>query len=435
LFQPARGTRDIPPEEMRKRNWILDRIRKIFERYGFEPLGTPAFESWEMLKIKSGEDVINQIYYFKDKSDRELGLRFEWTSSLCRFVASHRELSMPFKRYAIGPVWRYEAPSEKRYREFWQADIDTVGVGDQVADAEVLSAAVDCLESIGFKGFVIRLSDRRILDSILKLVNLPHENSLDIFRVIDKLSKIGEEGVKEELKKLGVSSESSKRLLELIAVRGEPESTLKYLKPLLKDSEMGVKGFSSVKSICEYSSSFGFEQYLRIDLSLARGLDYYTGPVYEVLAEGFEDYGSIAGGGRYDDLIGVYGGRESPATGISLGVDRIFSLLDERGAFKDLRLGSRVQVVFTSKKILNDAIKVIQKLRRAGIASELDLIGRSLTRQLESADKKGVEKVVIIGERELKEGKIILRDMKTATQENIPLEDLVISLSKYVEGN
>lgn len=433
MFQPARGTRDITPEEMRKRNWILDRIRKVFERYGFEPLGTPAFESWEMLKMKSGEDIINQIYYFKDKSDRELGLRFEWTSSLCRFVASHRDLSMPFKRYVIGPVWRYEAPSEKRFREFWQADIDTVGVSDQIADAEVLSAAVDCLEFIGFKGFVIRLNDRRILDSFLKLVNLPHEKSLEIFRAIDKQSKIGEEGVREELKKLGVSAESSRRLLELIAVRGEPESTLEYIKPLLKDSEMGVKGFLSLQSLYEYSYSFGIESYLNIDLSLARGLDYYTGPVYEVLAEGFEDYGSIAGGGRYDDLIEVYGGRPTPATGISLGVERIFSLLDERGTFKDLKLGTPVKVVFTSKKMLSDAIKVTQKLRRSGIASELDLMGRSLSKQLEGADKRRVEKVVILGERELKDGKIILRDMETAMQEVLPLEDLIASLSKYVE--
>ncbi|MGQ9679471.1 MAG: histidine--tRNA ligase [Candidatus Bathyarchaeia archaeon] len=435
MFQPARGTRDIPPDEMRRRNWVLDRIRKIFERYGFDPLGTPAFESWEMLKMKSGEDVINQIYYFRDKSDRELGLRFEWTSSLCRFVASHRELSLPFKRYAIGPVWRYEAPSEKRFREFWQADVDIIGVADHVADAEVLSVAVDCLESIGFEGFIIRLNDRRILDSFLKLVNLPRARFLEIFRVIDKLSKIGKEGVEEELKKLGVSTESSKRLLELIDVKGEPESTLAHLRPLVKGDGIGLEGCEALRSIYDYSTSFGIESYLNIDLSLARGLDYYTGPVYEILAEGFEDYGSIAGGGRYDDLIGVYGGRSTPATGVSLGIERIVSLLDEKGVFKDLKIGTPVKVAYTSKKLLNEAIKVTQKLRRSGIASELDPMGRTLTKQLENADKRGVEKVVIIGEKEFKNGKIILRDMGTMMQEILPLEDLVNSLSKYIDKN
>jgi histidyl-tRNA synthetase len=200
LFQPARGTRDFLPEEMLRRNWIFDRIRNVFEAYGYEPLGTPAFESWDMLKIKSGEDTINQIYYFRDKSDRELGLRFEWTASLCRVISTHRELPSPFKRYSIGPVWRYERPSEKRYREFWQADADIVGVEDTVADAEALAVAVDCLKSIGFEDFTIRLNDRRVLEAFVEISGLPKDRTLEIFRAVDKLDKIGVEGVKEERK-------------------------------------------------------------------------------------------------------------------------------------------------------------------------------------------------------------------------------------------
>ena len=184
MFQPARGTRDFLPDEMLRRNWVLDRIREVFEAYGYEPLGTPAFESWEMLKVKSGEDIINQIYYFRDKSHRELGLRFEWTASLCRVVSSHRELPKPFKRYAMGPVWRYERPSEKRFREFLQADVDIIGVSNPIADTEVLAVAVDCLKRIGFEGFLIRRNDRRVLEALIELVGLPRERSLDFFRAV-----------------------------------------------------------------------------------------------------------------------------------------------------------------------------------------------------------------------------------------------------------
>ena len=200
---------------MWKRNWVLDNIRAVFETYGYEPLGTPAFESWDMLKIKSGEDAVNQIYYFKDKSERELGLRFEWTASLARVIASHRELPKPFKRYAIGPVWRYERPSEMSRREFWQMDVDIVGVADPIADTEVISVAVDCLKQIGFEDFVIRLNDRRLLEAFVEVAGLPKERYLDIFRAIDKRDKIGDEGVMEELERVGASADTSKKILEL----------------------------------------------------------------------------------------------------------------------------------------------------------------------------------------------------------------------------
>ncbi len=180
-------------------------------------LGTPAFESWELLKLKSGEDVINQIYYFKDKADRELGLRFDLTTSLARVVAVHRELQMPFKRYAMGTVWRYENPSEKRFREFWQADADTVGVSGSIADAEVLSAAVDCLKKMGFEGFVIKLNDRRILEAFIRQAGVPQDSVLGVIRAVDKLLKIGKEGVIEELAKMSMEKESAVRLLDSLS--------------------------------------------------------------------------------------------------------------------------------------------------------------------------------------------------------------------------
>ncbi|MCW3992439.1 MAG: histidine--tRNA ligase [Candidatus Bathyarchaeota archaeon] len=428
MFQPARGTRDFLPEEMMRRNWVLDRFREAFEAYGYEPLGTPAFESWEMLSIKSGEDILNQIYYFRDKSDRELGLRFEWTASLCRVVSSHRELPKPFKRYAIGPVWRYERPSESRFREFWQADVDVVGVADPIADAEVIAVAVDCLRRVGFEGFLIRLNDRRILEAAVELAGLPAERSLDVFRAVDKLNKIGEEGVKEELARIGATKEESEDILKLTDLRGEPGATLEETREIMESLPVGLSGCDVLSAIAGYAAAFGIEAYMVVDLSLARGLDYYTGPVYEIYAEGFEEHGSIAGGGRYDELVELFGGEATPATGISLGVERIVPLLEKKEAFKGLDLGPSVYVAAASDSVRAKAIEVAQMLRRSGVAADLDLMGRSLTRQLDYANRKGFKRAVIVGERELREGCVAVRNMETAEQRTVRLEELTVHL-------
>jgi len=428
MFQPPRGTRDFLPEEMLKRNWVLDRIRKVYEIYGFEPLGTPAFESWDMLKIKSGEDVVNQIYYFKDKSERELGLRFEWTASLARVVAAHRELPMPFKRYAMGPVWRYERPSESRYREFWQADADIVGVADPIADAESLAVAVDCLRRLGFEGFMVRLNDRRILNAFVEYVGMPKERALDIFRAIDKLDKTGRESVIEELSSITPDREASERLLDLIALKGEPGSVIEKTRDTLKGIPVGIEGCNSLRGIIEHSRPFGFHDYVVVDLSLARGLDYYTGPVFEIYAEGYEGYGSISGGGRYDEIIELFGGEPTPATGISFGIDRLVSLLERKGAFDDLHLGAGVYVASVSDSVRPKAIEIVQELRGAGISTVLDLKERKLSRQMDYANRKGFRRVVIVGESELEEGCVAVRDMETGEQRRVKLEELVEAL-------
>jgi len=424
MFQPPRGTRDFLPEEMLKRNWVLDRIREVYEVYGFEPLGTPAFESWELLKVKSGDDIVNQIYYFRDKSDRELGLRFEWTASLARVVSSHRELQMPFKRYAVGPVWRYENPSEARYREFWQADADIVGVSDHIADAEVLAVAVDCLKGLGFEGFVIKLNDRRILEAFIELVGMPKENIPEIIRAVDKLSKIGKDGVLKELSKCVQNEESALKLLDLISVKASAQGVLKHATDCVKEKPEGVKGCAALKSILDYSKSFGYYEYIIVDLTLARGLDYYTGPVFEVSAKEYEDCGSIAGGGRYDEIIGLFGGESTPATGVSLGIERIVSLLEKKGGFEGLRLGVEVLVSPVSESVKPIAIEIAQSLRRAGIPTTLDLLGRGLSKQLDFAHRRGIRKVVIIGERELKDKCVTLRDMATGDQQKVEIDEL-----------
>ena len=428
MFQPPRGTRDFLPEEMYKRNWVINNVREVFENYGYEPLGTPAFESWDMLKIKSGEDAVNQIYYFSDKSDRELGLRFEWTASLARVVASHRELPKPFKRYAYGPVWRYERPSEKNRREFWQMDVDIVGVSDPVADTEVLAVVVDAFRQMGLEGFMIRLNDRRLLEALINVAGLPSERFLDICRTIDKRDKIGDEGVLEELRRLGARGEASERLLKLTSRKGESGEILEEIRRDIEGLPKGLAACDVLESIVEYASDFGIRSNMVLDLGLARGLDYYTGPIFEVYVEGDEEYGSIAGGGRYDELVQIFGGDPTPMTGVSLGIWRIVSLLEKRGTFTDLKLGIEVYVAATSDRLQSKAIEIAQTLRRAGIPTETDLLRRGLSKQLEIANNRGVRKVVIVGERELSEGFVALRDMETAEQRNVKLESLLEEL-------
>jgi histidyl-tRNA synthetase len=428
MFQPPRGTRDYLPEDQMKKNWVIDQVREVYEAYGYEPLGTPAFEYLEMLQIKSGEDIIDQIYAFKDKSERDLALRFEMTASTVRVVASHKDLVLPFKRYAIGPVWRYERPSEKRFREFWQADVDVYGVEDSIADAEVLSAAVEALTKLGFEGFIITLNDRRILKGIVALNGIPEEKSLDAFRAVDKLSKIGTEGVVQELKGIAPSDSDSLKLLEMLGLKGKPKEILSQIKGFLSEYPEGVKGCNALSKLYEYAESFGFAQYIVIDLSLARGLDYYTGPVFEVIARGFEDYGSIAGGGRYDEIIELFGGTPTFATGVSFGIDRLTPILEEKGAFQSLNLGADVYVAPVNHNVINEAIKISQTLRKAGISTIIDMMGRSLGKQFEYADKKNIPKVVIVGERELEEESVTLRDMKTGEQGKVMINQLVDTL-------
>ncbi len=429
MFQPPRGTRDYLPEDQLKKNWVIDQVREVYEAYGFEPLGTPAFEYLEMFQVKSGDDIIDQIYTFKDKSDRELALRFELTASTVRVVASHRDLVLPFKRYAIGPNWRYERPSETRFREFWQADVDIFGVESSIADAEVLSAVVKAFERLGFEGFIIKINDRRVLSSVIRLAGIPEKYSLDAIRAVDKLGKIGRDGVLEELSVFSQSAEANNELLDLLNFRGEPAAVLAHAKEMLKDDPNGMKGCEALTDLYEYSKGFGFSEFIEIDLSLARGLDYYTGPVYEVIAKGYENYGSIAGGGRYDEIVELFGGSKTYATGVSFGVDRVTPILDEKGAFKDKVLGARVYVAPVNRDVLGEALKITQMLRENKIPTIVDLMDRRLGKQFEFADKKNIPKVVIIGERELADESVTIRDMKTGEQTKVKIAKLVETLS------
>ena len=397
-FQPPKGTRDLMPEDAAKMQKIIEIVRSTFERYGFEPLMTPAFESFELLSAKGGlgEAVKDEIYYFKDKSNRELGLRFDLTMPLARVASSNPQIPKPFKRYAIDTVWRYDNPQAKRWRQFFQADVDIVGSTGIDADAEVIAVACKCLEALGFKDFRIRTNDRGLLERFLKSIGL--EKTVDVFRTIDKLDKIGEDGVEAELKSKGIDE---RRINEII----------KFIKSG-KNTEF--------KQLLGKLAAYGCEKYVDIDFSLVRGLEYYTGIVFEI---NLGANVSCGGGGRYDSLIRTVGGVDLPATGISLGLDRILEVMKEKKMFDE----KKITKVFVANAgdTLKDAIEIAESLRGKGIDCQTNVMEWSLAKQMEYASKSGIPYVIIVGEKEIASKKFKLRDMKRKVEEELEFENII----------
>ena len=428
-----KGTRDLLPEEMIIRQEVLDRIKNVFEIFGFQPLETPALEAWEVLSAKGagGEEILKETYNFEDLGKKRVGLRYDLTVPLARVIASNPNLNLPFKRYQIQNVWRYGDVSKGRLREFLQADIDIVGSKSMLADVEVIACAITCLQSLNFKDFLVRINNRKILSALVKFCEL-EEKSLEIFRSLDKLEKIGKENVKKELEEKGVSKQSIKKIFEFLELDESPEKTFEKIESL--GIEEGKEGIDELREILFYLEQIGMKERVKVDLSLARGLDYYTGPIFEISAGG--KIGSIAGGGRYDKLISLFCGREIPATGISLGIERIIEVMKERKMVERKKSNVEVFVATVNERVLKKSLKIIQTLRKNGIKTDFDLRERNLTRQLEYANSLGVPFVIIIGEKELEENKVRIRDMKERKENEMRLEDALEFLkNKFVKGS
>ena len=410
MFQTPKGTRDIFPEDMEKFLKIKDTFRDVFERYGFVPLETPAFENFGLLSAKGGlgEAVKDEIYYFKDKGDRELGLRFDLTMPLARFVMNNPNLPKPFKRYQIGRVWRYDNPQAMRWREFWQADVDVIGSSSMEADVECLSVAVDCLKELGFKQFSIRLNNRKLIEYILKKKNIPINQTAATFKIIDKRDKIGSENVNKELEKKEIRLK-----VEELEIRGTNKEILDKIEKKFGENE----GLKELKEIIELSKKLKIEKYIKIDLSLVRGLDYYTGPVFEVAIESANV--SCGGGGRYDKLIKNVGGPDTSAVGISFGLDRIVSVMKES---KDVK--ERYFVVYVNDKVKSKATNILQTLRKEGLVADMDKMNRNISKQMKYASSLKYPFVVIVGEKELKKKSVTLRNMKSGKEKLVKIKDL-----------
>ncbi|NIM47250.1 MAG: histidine--tRNA ligase [Candidatus Aenigmarchaeota archaeon] len=420
-MKTIKGTRDFLPEEMILRQQVLEKMKSVFEIFGFQPLETPALESWEVLSAKGGggPEILKETYNFEDFGGRRVGLRFDLTVPLARVMALNPNLNLPFKRYQIQNVWRYADIAKDRFREFLQADIDTIGSDSMLADAEIIACVISVLTELGFKDFTVRLNNRKILSALAKYAGVSEEKIIETFRIIDKLIKIGEKGVEKELIEKGISKEASKKILEFIKIKGEP--VLEKAEKLIKDKE----GIEELKQIISYLKQMKVEPKFEIDLSLARGLDYYTGPIFEVFAE--EGIGSIAGGGRYDKMIGLFSGKDIPATGISFGIERLIEVIKERKMIEVKKSSVKVFVVAVNEKVRDKVLEIVQLLRNNSVSTDFDLRSRSLSKQLDYANSLMIPNVIIVGEKELKNNSVKLKKMDTGKEISVKIEDIVKS--------
>ncbi|MEX2425433.1 MAG: histidine--tRNA ligase [Thermomicrobiaceae bacterium] len=434
--QVLRGMRDFLPEQMILRQHVLSTFRGVFEHYGFEPIETPVIEYLETLTGKYGEDE-KLIYSFQDRGERDVGLRYDLTVPLARFVANHRnELTFPFKRYHIAPVFRADRPQRGRYREFWQCDADIVGTRSMMADAEVVSVWIDALSAINMPGFVVHINHRKLLMSLASVSGVPDEQTPTIHRAIDKLAKIGEEGVLKEMQSNGISEEAARLVLDLVSIRGEPGEVFDQLSSRLAGNQFAEEGLAELRALFTFLEQMGADSsHYALDLTLARGLDYYTGPVFEAMSVE-ANIGSLGGAGRYDGLVGMFSGEDLPATGCSLGLERIFDVIQEQNLVKAPSTVSQALVTIFNEDTVGASLSLVGELRRSGVPCEI-FVGEKydLRRQLQFANRKGIPTTIILGPDEIASGQVVLREMESGEQKTVARSGLADTISPMIRSN
>jgi histidyl-tRNA synthetase len=402
-----KGMRDILPEDMLIRKQVIERIERIYRRYGFRPMETPALEYLDTLKAKAGEEADKQIFSLEGE---KLALRFDLTVPLAR-VSATNTFPKPFKRYAIERVWRREEPQRGRFREFWQADVDIIGSASMRCEAELLGIAREVCNEFGFGKPQMLVNNRKILDALADKLKLGKKKA-DVFRALDKLDKMGEGEVRSEISDI-IGNAGAQELFALIRTEGSNEQKLAAARKL---SEEGAAELEQIVELCDFD--------VDVDLSLVRGLGYYTGPVFEIkLAKGM---GTVVAGGRYDNLLGIYGQADC-ATGISVGIERLITLILERDG-NDKKTYSRLFVATPKKELYPEAARIAYQLRIAGIEVETDLAERNLRKQFDYANSLGIPNIAIIGEREIAEGKITLRNMESGKEEGLGIKEAIKKL-------
>ncbi len=424
-LRTVRGMRDAMGPNIRVRDYLVKTAVEVFRLYGYEPLDSPVMELWETLSAKGGEEIEAETFKFLDKGEREVGLRFDLTVPLARIVASNPHLPKPFKRYAVGKAWRYDRPQASRYREFMQADVDVIGSASPAADAEVVLVALEFARRTIEDNYVMKINNRKVLKGLTERAGVKDSLAHECFRAIDKLDKIGRDGVVDELRARGIGEEESEFLLDAIKLKGTGLNTLDEFRGLLEGSEIGIEGVDELVRMAEIFEESGVSDLTEFDMSLARGLDYYTGAVFEARYLGKPNIGSIAGGGRYDALIERFGGQSTAATGISLGIDRIVDILLFRGLGEKLISQLDVFIAPIKQPMVKYAMKLRNGLVKAGISCEVDLMERPLKKLLEQADAKNARFVVIVGARDQEKGEVSLRNMGTKETQQVNPDNLV----------
>ena len=421
------GFMELLPEDQIAFNRMYDTIRGVYERYGFLPLDTPTIELSEVLLAKAGGETEKQIYRF-DKGDTDLALRFDLTVPLARYVAQHQQdLVFPFKRYQMSKVFRGERPQKGRFREFYQCDIDVIGLDslDIVYDAEMPAIICQVFKELDFGSFTIRLNNRKVLNGFFSELGYADKIG-DILRTIDKLEKMGKDAVNEELKEFGVAAGDIERILAFIAIKGSNDEVLAALKAQDIADERYQAGVSELEAVIGYLRRFGIaEENFRIDLTIARGLDYYTGTVFETMLNDYPSMGSICSGGRYDNLADYYTDQKLPGIGISIGLTRLFYQLKENGLVKS-NAGSlaRVIVIPMGEDDMNEAIAVAAKVRGEGIPADVYYQQKGMKQKMKYAARLGIPYAAIIGESERASASVMLKNMETGEQEAVPVAEL-----------
>ena len=444
-----KGTRDYSPEIMVKRNYIFDTIKSVFKLYGYMPLETPAMENLSTLMGKYGEEgdkllfkILNSGDFLSGVPENELqeknslkltnkisekGLRYDLTVPFARFVVQHQnELSFPFKRYQRQPVWRADRPQKGRYREFYQCDVDVVGSDSLLNEVELIQIVDEVYHRLKINVRLL-INNRKVLAGIAETIGYP-DKLTDITVAIDKMDKIGLENVNAELREKGIAEEAIEKLQPILNLSGDNREKLEQLRIVLKDSETGLKGVEELTTVFNYIQALNISTEIKLDLTLARGLSYYTGAIFEVKALDAE-IGSITGGGRYDDLTGIFGLKNMSGVGISFGADRIFDVMNQLDLFpKDANTTTRILFVNFGNEEELYCLPIIKALRDNGINAEIYPDASKMKKQMTYADKKGIPYVALVGENEMKAGVVSLKNMTSGEQKNFTPEELIQKL-------
>ena len=417
-LERSKGTRDFLPEEQIARSYAVDTLKEGFELYGYSPMETPSLERFDVLSSKytGGAEILKETFKLKDQGGRELGLRYDLTVSFARVIGINPQLKMPFKRYEIGNVWRDGPVGLARYRQFLQCDVDIVGSSSMLADAELIALTDAAFKKLGFDA-VIKVNNRKILNDILSYLKIKKEKLDNVMLSIDKLEKFGIDTVKKELKDKKIDKKIIDKLLRIIAVKGADGKKISELKKIIKNSD----GLKEMEELLGYLKILNIN--VEFDVSLSRGLSYYTGPVFEVYLKNSDVKSSVCAGGRYDKMIGALLGKgDYPATGISFGLDRLYDAYIEK---KKTKQKTVTKAYIIPIGMLNEALKTAQKLRDNNIKVDIDLMQRGVSKNLNYANSMRIPYVIFIGEDEVKQGKVKLRDMGTGEEKLISIDEVV----------
>jgi histidyl-tRNA synthetase len=450
-----KGTRDFGPQQMSRRNYLFSTIRQVFETYGFQPLETPAMENLSVLTGKYGDEgdqllfkILNnglndpknqdkakeafaQVLDGKNSANlTERALRYDLTVPFARYVVMNQhELSFPFRRYQIQPVWRADRPQRGRYREFYQCDADVIGTDSLICEAEIVLMISEVFKKLGLQDYSIKINNRKVLSGITEIIGAGGRET-DFFVAIDKLDKVGVARVLEELQERGFSPAAIAALEPLLQKQALGSVSLPFLEELLAPSPTGRQGVAELKEVYQLLEGFGgTDAPLELDLTLARGLSYYTGAIFEVKPTSVQ-MGSICGGGRYDNLTGVFGLKGMSGVGISFGIDRIYDVLEELGLFPAAAQSStQVLIINFGSSEQAHALGLLSQLRQAGLKAEYYPDSAKMKKQLDYANKKGIPYVMLLGEEEIREGKVALKNMQTGSQERLGAADAILHIS------